>query len=205
MGRFHTKLQALCGQVVRDGVLDHTQQLFGSIDWTNRQLVEQLNYIWKYKAGRARLAYGFHRPKKSGSPLSFVSWTCNKESLTHQSRETLERSWDTDVRVDLNQDVPGSVNVNLQQTSLVQRTVQEGQQALLDKQKKEWIENKCQPMLCLHSCMLQLLSVLRPICRKSGLGNWARLRLYLQVPVLPRVPVLVPRLVNSNGMIPSLA
>ena len=49
---------------------------------------------------------------------------------THQSREALECSWDTNVRVDLDQDVPGSMNVNLEKTGLVQRTVQKGQQAL---------------------------------------------------------------------------
>jgi len=52
-------------------------------------------------------------------------------SLTHQSGETLEGSWDTDVRINLDKDVLGGVDVDLQQTSLVQGTVQKGEQALL--------------------------------------------------------------------------
>lgn len=54
-------------------------------------------------------------------------------SLTHQSGETLEGSWDTDVRINLDENVLGGVDVDLQQTSLVQGTVQKGEQALLTR------------------------------------------------------------------------
>lgn len=57
---------------------------------------------------------------------------------THQSREALEGSWDTDVRVDLDEDILGSVDIHLQETSLVQRTVQKGKKTLqFEKRQKE--------------------------------------------------------------------
>ena len=57
--------------------------------------------------------------------------------LTHQSRETLEGSGNTNVRVDLDQDILGSVDVDLQETSLVQGTVQKGQQALFSERTED--------------------------------------------------------------------
>jgi hypothetical protein len=50
--------------------------------------------------------------------------------LTHQPAKPLERPRDPHARVDLDQDPLGGLYVDLQQSGLVQRRVQEGQQAL---------------------------------------------------------------------------
>lgn len=76
----------------------------------------------------------------ASDPFSLKSTKTQEENKkgqrTHQPRETLEGSWDTDVRVDLNEDVLGSVDVHLQETGLVQRAVQKGKKTLYTKKKE---------------------------------------------------------------------
>ena len=50
--------------------------------------------------------------------------------LTHESTETLERSWNSDGRVDFDEDASGGVNVDLQLAGLVEGRVEEGEEAL---------------------------------------------------------------------------
>jgi hypothetical protein len=86
-----TKFDGVRGEVVGDGVLDDFEQLLGSVDAADAQLVEELD---------------------------------------HQAAEALERARDADVRVDLDEDALRGVDVHLQQAGLVQRRVEEGEEAL---------------------------------------------------------------------------
>ena len=54
-------------------------------------------------------------------------------SLTHEATETLEGSGDTNVGVDLDKHASCSVDVDLEQPSLIQGRVEEGEQALRQK------------------------------------------------------------------------
>lgn len=49
---------------------------------------------------------------------------------THETAKPLERPRDSDCRVDLNEDALGSVDVDLEATGLVERRVEQGQEAL---------------------------------------------------------------------------
>lgn len=50
--------------------------------------------------------------------------------LTHQSTESLKSPWNSDARVDFDEYPLGGLNVDLQQSGLVQRRVEERQQTL---------------------------------------------------------------------------
>ena len=51
--------------------------------------------------------------------------------FTHEAAESIEGSWDSEVRVDLNQNVLGGVNVDLEQTGSVEGAVQQHHQTLV--------------------------------------------------------------------------
>jgi hypothetical protein len=55
-----------------------------------------------------------------------------ERTRTHQTRESLERSWDSDSRVDFDENAFCCLDVNLQSASFVQRRVEERQEALWD-------------------------------------------------------------------------
>lgn len=52
------------------------------------------------------------------------------EELDHQTGEPLERPWDSDGRVDLDEDLVGGVDVHLELAGLVDGRVEEGEEAL---------------------------------------------------------------------------
>jgi hypothetical protein len=56
------------------------------------------------------------------------------ERRTHETREPLEGSRDSDVRVDLDEDALGGVDVDLESASFVERRVEERQEALRTRQ-----------------------------------------------------------------------
>jgi hypothetical protein len=86
-----TEFDGVRGEVVGDGVLDDFEQLLGSVDAADAQLVEELD---------------------------------------HQAAEALEGARDADVGVDLDEDALRGVDVHLEQAGLVQRRVEEGEEAL---------------------------------------------------------------------------
>jgi len=55
------------------------------------------------------------------------------QGLTHKAAEAAVGSRDSALRVHLNQDILGGVNVDLQHPRLVQRAIQQHEQALWDK------------------------------------------------------------------------
>ena len=103
-------LRRLSKEMKRHAYLDDLEKFFRPIYTSNRKLVKQLH--WKEwintRNTRAR----------------------GTETRTHETTEPLERSWDTNVRVDLNKNASRSVDIHLQQPSLVQRRVKESEEAL---------------------------------------------------------------------------
>ena len=73
-----------------------------------------------------KLNYSKHSQKTLGALLS--TDYCD---LTHEATESIESSWDSDVRVDLNQNVLGGVNVHLEETSSIERAIQQHHQTLV--------------------------------------------------------------------------
>lgn len=52
------------------------------------------------------------------------------EELDHQTGETLEGTWDSDSRADLDEDAFGGMDVDLKFAGLVDRRVEEGKETL---------------------------------------------------------------------------